>query len=506
VNADQQEHWGLALLVLVSGMFMAVLDTSIVNVAVATIKADFGAGTDEVAWIVTAFTLTLGVVVPLSAWLAERFGPARIYAAALLGFGMASALCGLAWNLNSLIAFRVLQAIPGGILPPLSMAMLYRIVPPPKIGQAMGMYGLGIIVAPAIGPTLGGYLVEYVDWRWIFFINVPVSIIATFAALSILPKFPPSTRSRFDIIGFAAVATGFFSLLLALSEGESWGWTSFPVMTLICVSIVALSLFVVWELGAEQPLLDLRVFRSWEYVNSLMIISVLSIGMFTVLFYIPVFLQVAQGLGAFKAGFVLLPQALIMAITMPLAGRIYDRIGPRWPALVGLAICTWGTFLLHDMTPDTARHTIALVLMFRAGGMGLAMMPIMTAGLAAVAPAIVPSGSAFNNIVQRVSAGLGLAILGAVLSTANAQFLADRSGLTANGAPIPSLGPGETGRMLGGYVAYNQIANEAFVDALDNIMIIVTIVTAIGFVLALFLRTGAKDHSEADAGHAVMVE
>jgi EmrB/QacA subfamily drug resistance transporter len=506
VSPDQQEHWGLAVLVLVSGMFMAVLDTSIVNVAVATIGADFGETTDEVAWIVTAFTLTLGVVVPLSAWLAERFGPARVYSAALLGFGITSALCGLAWNLDSLIAFRVLQAIPGGLLPPLSMAMLYRIVPPPKIGQAMGMYGLGIIVAPAIGPTLGGYLVEYVDWRWVFFINVPVSIVATFAAVAILPKFPPSGRSRFDIIGFAAIATGFFSLLLALSEGESWGWTSFPVMTLICVSIVALSLFVVWELGADQPLLDLRVFRSWEYVNSLMIISVLSIGMFTVLFYIPVFLQVAQGLGAFKAGFVLLPQALIMAVTMPLAGRIYDRIGPRWPALVGLAICTWGTFLLHDMTPQTARHTIAFVLMFRAAGMGLAMMPIMTAGLAAVAPAIVPSGSAFNNIVQRVSAGLGLAILGAVLSAANTQFLADRSGLTANGTPIPSLGPGETGRMLGGYAAYSQIANEAFVDGLDNIMIIVTIVTAVGFVLALFLRTGAKDHSEDGADHPMLVE
>jgi MFS family permease len=219
-----------------------------------------------------------------------------------------------------------------------------------------------------------------------------------------------------------------------------------------------------------------------------------------------VFLQVAQGLGAFKAGFVLLPQALIMAVMMPLAGRIYDRIGPRWPALIGLAICTWGTFLLHDLTPETPRHTIALVLMFRAAGMGLAMMPIMTAGLAAVAPAIVPSGSAFNNIVQRVSAGLGLAILGAILSTANAQFLADRAGLTAGGASMPSLGPGETGRMLGSYVAYNQIANEAFVDALDNIMIVVTVVTAIGFILALFLRTGAKDHSEDGASQAVLVE
>ncbi|HKY59325.1 MAG TPA: DHA2 family efflux MFS transporter permease subunit [Aeromicrobium sp.] len=508
---EQKEHgWGLPLLVLVSGMFMAVLDTSIVNVAVATIGADFGATTDEVAWIVTAFTLTLGVVVPLSAWLAERFGPARVYAAALLGFGITSALCGFAWNLESLIAFRVLQAIPGGILPPLSMAMLYRIVPPPKIGQAMGMYGMGIIVAPAIGPTLGGYLVEYIDWRWIFFINVPVSIVATSAALTILPKFAPSGRTRFDTLGFAAIATGFFALLLALSEGESWGWTSFPVVALGCLSMVALAIFVVWELEIDHPLLDLRVFRSWEYVNSLMIISVLSIGMFTVLFYIPVFLQVAQGLGAFEAGFVLLPQALIMAVMMPLAGRIYDRIGPRWPALVGLAICTWGTFLLHDMTPDTPRHTIALVLMFRAAGMGLAMMPIMTGGLAAVPAALVPSGSAFNNVVQRVSAGLGLAILGAILSTANAQFLADRAGLTADGTPIPSLGPGETGQMLGGYVAYTRIANEAFVDALDNVMIITTVVTAVGLVLALFLRTGAKDHSldgeNAGAGPAMAVD
>ncbi len=499
-------RWGLPLLVLVSGMFMAVLDTSIVNVAISTIEADFGATTDEVAWIVTAFTLTLGVIVPLSAWLAERFGPARVYAAALLGFGITSALCGLAWNLDSLIAFRVLQAIPGGILPPLSMAMLYRIVPPPKIGQAMGMYGLGIIVAPAIGPTLGGYLVEYVDWRWIFFINVPVSIVATFAAITILPKFPASERSRFDTIGFAAIATGFFALLLALSEGESWGWTSFPVMTLACVSVVSLAFFVVWELEIDRPLLDLRVFRSWEYVNSLMIISVLSIGLFTVLFYIPVFLQAAQGLGAFEAGLILLPQALVMAVAMPLAGRIYDRIGPRWPALIGLAICTWGTFLLHDLTPDTPRHTIALVLMFRAAGMGLAMMPIMTAGLAAVAPAIVPSGSAFNNVVQRVSAGLGLAILAATLNMANAQFLADRSGLAAGGGPIPSLGPSETGRMLGSYVAYGRIANEAFVDALDNVMIIVTIVTAVGFILALFLRTGAKDHAADDAGRPARLD
>jgi EmrB/QacA subfamily drug resistance transporter len=501
VSADQREHWGLPLAVLVSGMFMSVLDTSIVNVAVPTIETTFGATTDDVAWIVTAYALALGVVVPLSAWLAARFGPARVYTAALLLFGVASALCGLAWTLNSLIAFRVIQAIPGGILPPLSMAILYRIVPPAKIGRAMGMYGLGIIVAPAIGPTLGGYLVEYVDWRLIFFINVPVGLVATFAALAILPKFPPTGRPKFDVVGFIAIASGFFSLLLALSEGESWGWTALPTVALICYSVLALAVFAVWELETDEPLLDLRVFRYWEYTNSLLIISVLSIGMFTVLFYVPVFLQTAQGLGAFKAGFVLLPQALVMAVTMPVAGRIYDRFGPRWPALIGLAVCTYGSFLLHGLTVETSRTTVALLLMLRASGMGLAMMPIMTGGLAAVAPEIVPSGSAFNNVVQRVSASLGLAILGAVLSMTNAQFLADRSALLADDSAITPLGPGPQGHMYGQYFAYRHTANQVFVDSVDNLMILTTIVTAVGFVLALFLRTGAKDHSAAEASH-----
>lgn len=487
-TADQTVKWGLPLVVLVSGMFMSVLDTSIVNVAVPTIEAVFGKTTDEVAWIVTAYALSLGVVVPLSAWLAERFGAARVYAAALLLFGISSALCGLAWNLESLIAFRVIQAIPGGILPPLSMAMLYRIVPPAKIGQAMGMYGLGIIVAPAIGPTLGGYLVEYVDWRLIFFINVPVGLVATFAAIAILPKFPPSGAAKFDTIGFAAIATGFFSLLLALSEGEDWGWTSLPVVALLCLAVVALSIFVVWELETDQPLLNLRVFKYWNYTNSLLIISALSIGMFTVLFYVPVFLQAAQGLGAFKAGFVLLPQALVMAVMMPLAGRIYDRVGARWPAIIGLTICAYGTYLLHDLTVDTSRHEIALILMLRAAGMGIAMMPIMTGGLAAVPPEIVPSGTAFNNVAQRTSAALGLAVLGALLSTTSAQFMADRSSLMSSDTPMPSLGPGRTGEMLGRYMTYRQTSNQVFVDALDNVMIVTTVITVVGLLLALFLR------------------
>lgn len=220
------EHWVVPLAVLIAGMFMSVLDTSIVNVAISTIQTELGGSTADVQWISTAYSLVLGVVVPASAWLGNRFGLGRIYTVALAAFAGTSALCGLAWSLNSLIAFRILQAIPGGLLPAVTLTMVYQIVPRQKIGAAMGMYGLGIIFAPAIGPALGGYLVEYVSWRLVFYINVPIGIIGVIAAVVALPKFPPQPTRRFDVWGFVTVATGLVCLLLAFSEGGSWGWTT----------------------------------------------------------------------------------------------------------------------------------------------------------------------------------------------------------------------------------------------------------------------------------------
>src|SRR6476661_3998700 len=228
------------MVVLVTGMFMSVLDVSIVNVAIPTMQRDFGSTTEEIQWVATAYSLALGVIVPVSAWAGDRFGSTRVYNISLLGFAAGSALCGLAWNLNSMIVFRVIQAIPGGVLPVVTLTILYRIVPREKIGAAMGMYGLGIIVAPAVGPTLGGYLVEYVDWRLIFFINVPIGIIGAVAALVWLPLPKGSKGKKFDFLGFAAIASGLFSLLLALSEGESWGWTSYPVLILFTVGTLCL--------------------------------------------------------------------------------------------------------------------------------------------------------------------------------------------------------------------------------------------------------------------------
>ena len=501
--------WLLSLLVLVTGMFMSVLDVSIVNVAIPSMQKDFGATTDQIQWVSTAYSLALGVIVPASAWLGERLGLGRAYVVSLVAFGAGSALCGLAWDINSMIVFRIIQAIPGGIIPVVALSMVYRLVPREKIGAAMGLYGLGIVFAPAVGPTLGGYLVEYVNWRLIFFINVPIGIIGAIAALVWLPLPKGSKGKKFDFLGFAAIANGLFSLLLALSEGESWGWTSYPVLILFTVGFLCLALFVVIELEVDQPMLNVRIFRYWPFTNSLILIAVLSVGLFGVLFFIPLYLQQTQGLGAFDTGLLLLPQALVMGALMPLAGRIYDRFGPRWPAVIGLSILAIGTWMLRDLSVTSSWTDLRWILMFRAIGMGLAMMPIMTGGISSVPPDQVSGASAFNNVTQRTAAAMGLAALTALLGSREAQQLSDTGammGMTSGGtsgagaaaAASGSSASGSSGGMspmLEHYMSYTQAQASAFTTALDNLMIVTSVLTAVGVLLALFLRSGPAPKS-----------
>jgi len=301
-------------------------------------------------------------------------------------------------------------------------------------------------VSTAVGPTLGGYLVEYVNWRLIFFINVPIGIIGAVAAVLVLPHFPRLAWRRFDVLGFMTVAGGLFAVLLALSEGENWGWYSYRVLGLITFSVLSLALFVVIELAVDDPLLDIRIFRYGAYTHSLVLISLLMVVMFGVLFYIPLFLQAGQGMGALDAGITLLPQALMMGVLMPIAGRVYDRIGPRWPAAIGLALVSVSTYLLHTITIDTTRAHIMWILVLQGAGLGMAMMPIFTGGVAVIPVPQVNAASAFNNVVQRVSGALGLAVLTAILVNQQAEQMARRCPWPASSWPG---GSGPRGRPPG---------------------------------------------------------
>lgn len=482
--------WVLPLVVLVTGMFMSVLDSSIVNVALPTIQKEFGATTDDVQWVVTAYSLTLGVVVPCTAWLGERFGLSRVYNVALLAFAGCSALCGLAWDVNSLVIFRVAQAIAGGILPVTTMSMLNRIVPRERLGTAMGLYGLGIVFGPAIGPVLGGYLAEYVDWRLIFYINVPIGLLAAAAAVLILPMFPAQPGRRFDLLGFLTIAGGLFALLLAVSEGESWGWGSYEILGLLTAGVLSLALFVVIELEVTDPLLDIRVFRYWPFTHSLLLITIVMVALFGVLFYIPQFLQIVQGWGAFESGLTLLPQALVIAVLMPIAGRMYDRIGPRWLAVTGLTAIAGGSYLLSTITIDTSRERVMWLLAVQAAGIGMAMIPIMTGGIAAIPIAQINVASAFNNVARNVAGALGVAGLTAIVTFQRAQLLAGRAALVPATTPTPQLGPPGTPDWLGTYALYEQTSKQVYVAAINNVFLITAAVAALAALAALPLRHG----------------
>ena len=490
--------WGLPLAVVVVGMFMSVLDTSIVNVAIPRMQSQFGASPDDIEWVSTAYTLCLGVVVPTSAWLGERLGLKRLYLISLLGFAFCSALCGTADNLSMMIFYRILQAIPAGVIPVTCLTILYKMVPPDKLGSAMGMYGFGMVIAPGVGPAMGGYLVEYINWRLIFYINVPIGVLGAIAAVAILPKFPATAGKKFDLPGFLCIATGLFTMLLAVSEGQQWGWTGYRVLILAAVSIDMLVLFVIIELQVAQPLLDVRVFKHWPFINSLLLIAILTMGMFAVLYYVPQFLQNGQNITPMNTGLTVLPQAGAMVAIMPFAGRIYDRIGARWPALIGLSICAAGSFLMAGFNSDVTRTEIVIWTTIRAGGMALAMMPVMTAGLSSLPSSITSAGSAFNTIAQRVSSALGVAAMGALSTVQQAQQMANRSALLTSTGPdvdprimaMQKQGPG------GMLQLWQQLQLEVSSQAYSNIFYVIGIGTCVGVLLTLSLRSGRPERSE----------
>ena len=501
--AAPAQHWLLPLSVLIVGMFMSVLDISIVNVAMPVVQTDLGITASSGQWVSTAYSLTEGVMVPISAWLGYRFGSKRVYVLCMLAFAAASMLCGLAGGIGSLVGFRILQGIPAGVIPVTCLVMLRAIVPRERLGAAMGLYGLGVVVAPALGPTLGGYLSEYANWRFIFFVNVPIGILGAIAAMVVLTEIPGRRDRPLDVWGFVTIAGGLFALLLALEEGSDWGWTSYPVLGLFAVASNLLLLFVIIERQVEHPLIDLRIFRVPEYVVSLVLVSTFSVGLFAVSFYVPQFLQgPARNLGPIETALALVPQAPTLAVLMPLAGLLYDRIGARWLAAAGLALAGTGMLMLADITPDMPLGDLVWALVVLGAGLGLGMMPIMTGGLAAVADEQSDSAGAFNTLVQRVSAAFGLGMLTAMLGADRAQYMADRSALLGQYAAtdpqvVGMAQEGPTG-LLG---LWQQTVTAALTDAYSSAFLITGWVCLGGVLIALLLPSGKPAHSAMAAAH-----
>lgn len=508
------EHWGLPMLALVVGAFMALLDSSIVNVAIPAMERAFGVGTAQMEWVVTIYLLALGVVVPASGWLGDRLGFKRLYLISLLIFTVGSGLSALAPSLGFLIGARVLQAVGGGMIMPTTMSMVYRIIPRRQLGTATSFFGMAMLLAPAVGPTLGGYLVEYVSWRWIFTINLPIGLVGGLLAAATLPDFGRQEAGRFDAAGFLTASTALFTLLLALSEGQSWGWNSEPIIWLFFIAGVALAAFVWIELSIQRPLLDLRVFRYTQYLLSSLFVLGISVALFAAVFFIPVFLQLARGMGALDTGLILMPGALVTGLFMPVGGRLYDRMGPRVPVVVGTCLLVAATFLFHNLSLTTPDTTIAIWSALRGIGMGLAMMPATTAGMSVIPPAEVGRASAVNNILQRLGGSFGIAFLTVLVDRGIAQQSSLAAAMYAPGSAavyglqgeIEKLAATGLGQIGAEFVAYTHIdtliAAASFAHTLDGIFLLLAAIGLATVIPAVMMR-GKSIHEETGAARPI---
>ena len=494
---EAMSHWIGPVLVALVGAFMAILDSSIVNVALPTIMNVFGVDTSGVEWVATAYLLALGVVVPFSGWLGDRFGFKRLYMLSMAVFVVGSLLCTASWNINSLIVARVIQALGGGMIMPVTMAMVYRMVPRDRIGSAMGVFGIALLVAPALGPTLGGYLVEYVDWRWIFTINFPVGIVGILLSWFFLPEFTSKHPGRLDVAGAITSATALFCLLLALSKGSDWGWGAEPTVLLFFVSLVMLVLFVYLELTAEKPLLDLRVFKYSAFTMANLVIVVTTIGMYAGLFYLPLFLQNIRGLGAMQTGLLLMPGALVSGMMMPVVGKLYDKIGPRPLVVTGVLLLAFTTFLFHNLSVVTATSTVVFWVMIRGVVMPLANMPAQTSSLAEIPDEMIGRASAMTNIIGRVASSLGIAVLTSILSTRQALYGA-AYGWSLNNAnsALPTtvaqlgarMGGGAKGNSFALAFLVGRLSQQSYVSAIDDVFVITAAFTLLALIPSFFLK------------------
>ena len=498
-GTGHMKHWMAPVLVALIGAFMSILDSSIVNVAIPTIMNVFNAATSEVQWISTIYLLAQGVVVPLSGWLGDRFGFKRLYIVSLVVFTAGSLFCGLAWDLNSLIGARVIQALGGGMIMPTMMSMVFRIVPRDKIGTGMAVFGLALMVGPALGPTLGGYIVEYVDWRWIFTINLPIGVIGVLLAWMVLPEFQSKHPGRLDIGGAITAAVTLFCLLLALSKGQEWGWADEKTVLLFVASIFGLVLFVYSQLTSDNPLLDLRVFRYRSFLVSNILVIVTTIGLYAGMFFIPLFLQSIRGMGAMETGFLMMPGALASGAMMAVVGKLYDKVGPRPLAIIGILGLATLTYTFHNLNLETATGTIMVWTLFRGAVMAFANMPAQTASLVDVPVELIGRASSISNIIRSVASSFGIAWLTSVLTSRQAYYAARYSWTVTASDPTVTQTLQSLGAAFGGGAAGQAgalatirglVAQKAFVNGIDDIFIVAAGVALIALIPAFYLRRG----------------
>ena len=488
-DPTQVPHKGLITVSIMLATIMQVLDTTIANVALPTMTGDLGASQDTITWVLTSYIVASAIMTPVTGWVSDRIGKREFFMISITGFVIFSMACGVAWNLNSMVLFRLMQGVFGAAIVPLSQTFLLDINPREKAGSAMALWGAGIMVGPIIGPTLGGYLTESFNWRWVFFINLPVGIIALLGCAAYLPKSVTRMR-RFDFFGFAMLSIGIGALQLMLDRGAEVDWFSATetwIYLFLCLT--GMWVFVIHILGAEKPFLEPRMFLDQNFATGLVFIFVIGIILLASLALLPPMLARIYGYPTITTGLVMAPRGVGTMVSMIVVGKLVRTVDARLLVTLGLILTAASLYFMTGFTPQMDRSLIIWTGVLQGLGLGLVFVPLSTIAFATIDPIFRADATSLFSLVRNIGSSIGISIVTLML-TRNLQI--NHSVL---GAEISPFNPNFTNALPGAarsLVTMSQVEGLVTVQALMisyiNDFKLMMIVTLCAMPLALLLK------------------
>lgn len=450
------------------GVFLGTFNMSAINIALPIFIQSFNTGLDSVKWILTGFMLATGAACPLAGYLGEKFSCKKLYLSALIGFTLSSILCASSFNIYMLVTFRIIQGIFSGLIIPTTMTIIYQVISREKHAFAISLWSMASMLAPALGPTLSGWLVQYYNWKAIFMVNVPIGIIAIILIIRFIPQYNLTKANSFDFIGFSAVIILSVSILVAFSEGSIWGWGALKTISLIFIGIISLWIFISRELKASSPALNIRVFKFTKYTISIIAVSIVTMGLYAGTLLTPLFLQNSQHLSALDTGLILLPPSLAMALMMPVVGTLYNRIDPRILIMSGISLMALGSWKMSNLTAETSHSYVIFWMTIRYVGISFSTMPITNAGMSIIPRTLSGHASSINNWLRQVSSSLAIGIFSSLLVIRTEYHT----------------------KAFEGSIASNMIQEKAYTMGINDVFLISTIVILIGLPLSFMLKKG----------------
>lgn len=488
---------GKILAALLFGMFIAILNQTLLNVALPKINTEFNISASTGQWLMTGFMLVNGILIPITAYLFNKYSYRKLFLVALVLFTIGSLICAISMNFPIMMVGRVLQAIGAGVLMPLGSIVIITIYPPEKRGAAMGTMGIAMILAPAIGPTLSGYIVQNYHWNVMFYGMFIIGIIAILIGFVWFKLYQYTTNPKADIPGIIFSTIGFGALLYGFSEAGNKGWGSVEIETMFAIGIIFIILFVIRELRMKSPMLNLEVLKFPTFTLTTIINMVVMLSLYGGMILLPIYLQNLRGFSALDSGLLLLPGSLIMGLLGPFAGKLLDTIGLKPLAIFGIAVMTYATWELTKLNMDTPYMTIMGIYVLRSFGMAFIMMPMVTAAINALPGRLASHGNAFLNTMRQLAGSIGTAILVTVMTTQATQHL------SAFGEELDKTNPvvqdhmrelaSQYGGQEGAMKVLLQFVNKlATVEGINDAFIVATIFSIIALILCLFLQSNKK--------------